>query len=81
MIKEVTKDNKKVFMCEECCLAYKDKQWAEKCESWCKKYNSCNLKITFYAIKGKKMNCECKKEKTETGSIYSISKLEVGRSE
>ena len=44
------KDDKEAFMCEECGLTYKDKKWAEKCEAWCKKYNSCNLNITSYAI-------------------------------
>jgi hypothetical protein len=38
------------FICEECKLKYKDKEWAEKCESWCKKYKSCNLEITKHAV-------------------------------
>lgn len=46
MVKEIIKNNKKSFMCEECCLNYKDKKWAEKCGAWCKKHKSCNLKIT-----------------------------------
>ena len=50
MVKEIIKNNKKSFMCEECCLNYKDKKWAEKCGAWCKKHKSCSLKITKYAI-------------------------------
>ena len=28
--------NEIAFVCEECCLSYKDKKLAEKCEAWCK---------------------------------------------
>ena len=48
MVKEIK--NKGYHECEECKLMYKDKVWAEKCEKWCKKYKSCNLEITKYAI-------------------------------
>ena len=37
--------------CPECGLAYPEKDWAEKCETWCKKYKTCNLEITKHAIK------------------------------
>ena len=50
MVKENMKNNNLVFMCEECCLGYKEKKWTEKCEAWCKKNNSCNLKITCYSL-------------------------------
>lgn len=50
MIKEINKKGKRAFMCGECCIAYKDKKWAEKCEAWCKKHNSCNPKITCYSL-------------------------------
>lgn len=39
-----------LYQCPECGLEYKEKEWAEKCEAWCKKYKSCNLEITKYAI-------------------------------
>jgi len=42
-------DNKELYQCEECSLHYKDKKWAEKCESWCKEKHSCNLEITRHA--------------------------------
>ena len=50
MVKEIMKHSKKVFMCEECCLAYEDEKWAKKCEGWCKKHNSCNLNITYCSL-------------------------------
>ncbi|HLE07299.1 MAG TPA: hypothetical protein VI933_01600 [archaeon] len=36
----------KSFSCKICGFAYKEKIWAEKCEAWCKKHNSCSLEIT-----------------------------------
>lgn len=39
------------YKCPECGLPYEEKEWAEKCEAWCKKHKSCNLEITKYAIK------------------------------
>ena len=50
MVKEIQKEDKKLYQCEECGFRYEEKEWAEKCESWCKKYKSCNLEITKYAI-------------------------------
>lgn len=44
------------YKCSECGLKYKEKEWAEKCETWCKKYKSCNLEIIKHAInKSKKL--------------------------
>jgi len=37
-------------------LEYQEKEWAEKCEAWCKEHKSCNLKITKHAIKIKEWN-------------------------
>ena len=51
MVKNVLQQNKKLYQCEECGLKYDDKEWAEKCEAWCKKYKSCNLEIIDHAIK------------------------------
>ena len=39
----------KLYECPECHLKYKDKEWADKCEAWCKKYKSCNLDIIEHA--------------------------------
>jgi len=50
MVKEVIKDSKKYYICEECSLAYVEKEWAQKCEDWCAKNKSCNLEITHHAI-------------------------------
>lgn len=42
---------KELYKCPECGFEYKEKEWAEKCEAWCKKHKSCNLEITKYAVK------------------------------
>jgi predicted ATP-dependent serine protease len=48
--KEEFKKDKKYFICEECGFAYKEMDWAEKCQAWCKEHNSCNMEITKHAI-------------------------------
>jgi len=51
MVKEIAKDNKEVYECEECRLLFEDETWAKKCEEWDKKYHACSLEITRHAIK------------------------------
>ena len=51
MVKQINKNNKKYYLCEECGFVYLDKKIAEKCEEYCKKYKSCSLEITNHAIK------------------------------
>ncbi len=51
MVKKVTTEGREYFQCEECLLLYEDKEWAERCNAWCKKFPSCNLEITAHAIK------------------------------
>lgn len=33
------------YTCPECGFVYKEKEWAEKCEKWCRENKSCNLEI------------------------------------
>ena len=40
-----------LYKCPECGYWYKEKEWAEKCEAWCKEHKSCNLEITKHAVK------------------------------
>jgi len=49
-LKKAGKDAK-LYQCPECGFYYKEKEWAEKCESWCKEYKSCNLEIIKHALK------------------------------
>ena len=48
--KEEFKNSKKYFICEECGFAYNEKDWADKCENWCKEHKSCNIDITKHAV-------------------------------
>lgn len=41
---------KRVYVCEKCKFAYKEKELAEKCELWCKNHNSCNIEITKKSV-------------------------------
>ncbi|MGB9717003.1 MAG: DUF7128 family protein [Thermoproteota archaeon] len=50
MVKEVTKDGKILYVCEECGFAYEEKIWAEKCEKFCSKHHACSLEITSHAV-------------------------------
>lgn len=47
---EMNEKNNLLYQCPECGLKYKEKEWAEKCERWCKKHKSCNLEITKHAV-------------------------------
>lgn len=48
--------DKELYKCPECGLYYKEKEWAEKCEAWCKEHNSCNLDIISHAIQDNQKN-------------------------
>jgi len=33
MVKEIKKDGKTLYVCEQCGFAYEDKEWVEKCRA------------------------------------------------
>jgi hypothetical protein len=39
-----------LFQCEECGFKFKNKETAQKCEDFCKKYKSCNTELIKEAI-------------------------------
>ena len=55
IIKNMKEVNLNRYKCRECGLIYNIKDWAEKCENWCKENKSCNLEITKHAIKKNKL--------------------------
>ena len=63
MVKEIEYNNQKHFYCEVCKLVYKEKEWAEKCEEWCKHNSTCNLEITKHSIKKTLSDLKLKNEK------------------
>lgn len=50
MVKELIKDGVTLYLCEACGFAYKEKEWAQKCQQWCQQHHSCNLEITQHAV-------------------------------
>ena len=51
MVKRIKRNNKLLYQCEECGFLYLGKEWALKCERWCKENHSCSLEITKHTIK------------------------------
>ncbi len=50
MVKELPKNDITLYICEECGFAYKEKEWAQKCQQWFAQNQSCNLEITQHAV-------------------------------
>lgn len=50
MVKEIEKDGKTLYICEECGMAYEETEWAEKCQAWCSEHNTCHIEITAHAV-------------------------------
>lgn len=53
MVKITQKENQELYQCEECGFHYREKELAERCESWCREHKSCSLEITAYAEESK----------------------------
>jgi hypothetical protein len=49
LVKTIKKNNNKLYLCEECGLAYLNEAWALKCEDYCKTHNACSIEITRHA--------------------------------
>lgn len=43
-----------LYKCPECGIEYHEKEWAEKCEAWCKEHKTCNVEIINHAVKEQK---------------------------
>ena len=50
MVREIKKEDKILYQCEECGLFYEEREIAEKCEAWCREHKSCNLDIMKSAV-------------------------------
>lgn len=49
LFRKTAPTSKNMYTCPECGFRYKEKQWADRCESWCKERHSCNLDIIKFA--------------------------------
>lgn len=54
MVKEKEINNKKYYQCNICKFYYKTKEQVEKCQAWCNKHHSCNIKITKFSVNPEK---------------------------
>lgn len=43
MVKKMKRKDEFLYVYEECGLANKEKNWAEKCKEFCSKHHSCSL--------------------------------------
>jgi len=50
MVKPIEKDGQTIYLCGDCELGYKEKETAQKCESFCIENNACSMEITKNAI-------------------------------
>lgn len=51
MVKESRRDDRIIYICEVCNVAYEDKEWAEKCQAWDELHpGSCNLEVVQHSI-------------------------------
>lgn len=51
-------EEKEYYQCIECGMRYAEREWAEKCEAWCKEHKSCNLDIISHAISAEHSGAE-----------------------
>lgn len=50
MVKVMRQEDRELYQCEECGFRYAEKEWAERCEAWCREHKSCNLQIIAHAV-------------------------------
>ena len=53
MVRIVKEKGKSFYQCGECGFKYDSKEWAEKCEAWCKANHTCNIEIISHAVSDK----------------------------
>ncbi len=74
MTKIISHNNKQYYQCEECHLLYENKEFAEKCQAWCKEHKSCNLDIIKHAVT---LTNESMPTKTERKALKQQVKMEA----
>ena len=53
---KIRSKTEKVYVCGECGYEYKDKEWMEKCQRWCREHKSCNIDIIKHGSPGEENN-------------------------
>jgi hypothetical protein len=59
MVRKETIKGKAYYQCEICKFYYEEKEWADKCEEFCKEHNACSVEITKHSVKPKKEKEDC----------------------
>jgi hypothetical protein len=49
VVKVLSVDDEKYYVCEACGHKYEERYWAEKCEEFCTRHNACSLEIIRHA--------------------------------
>ncbi|MBI4302882.1 MAG: hypothetical protein HY665_00880 [Chloroflexi bacterium] len=50
MVKELRRDGKTYYICEQCGFVYETQELARRCQEFCEKNQACNLEISQYAV-------------------------------
>ena len=50
LVREISKNGERFYVCEACGIIYKEKSWATKCEDYCTKHGACSLEIISHAV-------------------------------
>ncbi|MDD1676475.1 MAG: hypothetical protein LUQ40_01920 [Methanomicrobiales archaeon] len=50
MVSKVLRDGLSVYVCDRCRHGYHDAVTAERCETWCRTHQKCNVSITEKAV-------------------------------
>jgi hypothetical protein len=66
MTRAIQNQGLELWQCRECGLRYEEKEWAERCEDWCKANHSCNLEITSHSVEREKKGSNSPPAKSET---------------
>jgi protein-tyrosine-phosphatase len=65
MVNIIERSDKELYQCEECGFYYAEKEWAEKCQNWCREHQSCNLEITAHAARVVLFACAENKKRSQ----------------
>jgi protein-tyrosine-phosphatase len=65
MVNRIGRADRELYQCEECGFYYAEREWAEKCEAWCREHQSCNLKITAHAARVVLFACAENKKRSQ----------------